>query len=800
MQVERMLQISLAALTSLGTLLLGMGERNLTLPVLAVIVAGSSVYLTDVKGWLRLNALVTNIAGAVALAFTLRDWSGYASEGLLLSAANLLIYLQFVLLYRTKTIVSYWFLLLLSLLQVAVASALNLNLVFGLLLPVYMFVGLVTMSLFVIYRDSLAYIETGPDFMDEGQAVGEAPAAAALARISPPARFARGAAAPTVFSGKQAASAVDHGLSWRFSRQMLCIGAATLAFSMAWFLGLPRFGKRAVWRPGDPAAYATVGFNENVKLGEMGAIFENREEVMQVKFIDERTGDPYRIAGDAPLFRGSVLYGYKKGQWERRHAPLSQVPLPITDRASLPTDQQRVQQSVQIAPRAEPVLFSVFPIYATMETGLKYGNNTEQIFRTEDECVEPMHYELMTTAFRDHIPQPAIPAAARLDETGDNNQRTELTRFGSKDSPEAFAGLRTQAATVTAGMLPGQRELKARALESYLRDSGFFQYSLQPPQRDPGLDPIEDFLTLHRSGHCEYFASALTLMLRSQRIPARLAIGFKGGIWNSAAKCYRVQELHAHAWVEAYLEPSQLPLGLTGNVQAQENGAWLILDPTPSSREELTEAYGAQTWRQFTDLTQFLWTNYVLGLDSQRQQEAIFQPLIVSFEETLRKLRNEEERQQIWQRFFGWLGSTLWPNREWTQWDILLISMVGLLLSLIVYSGGRRLAGPARRVWRRYFRSRIWAGRRGRRVEFYERFESLLARHGMSRAAHQTPREFAVACGGQLAESPAGRGVAQLPRRIAEAYYQARYGSRDLDNAELQTVEQALSALAQALR
>ena len=189
MQVERLLQISLATLTSLGTLLLGMSERNLTLPVLAIIVAASSVYLTDVKRWLRLNALVTNVAGAVALAFALRDWGGYASEGLLLSAANLLIYLQFVLLYRTKTVVSYWFLLLLSLLQVAVASALNLSLAFGLLLPVYMFVGLVTMALFVIYRDSMAFVEGGSAFAADGAV-----------------------AAPLEFSGTQAAAAHEFGL------------------------------------------------------------------------------------------------------------------------------------------------------------------------------------------------------------------------------------------------------------------------------------------------------------------------------------------------------------------------------------------------------------------------------------------------------------------------------------------------------------------------------------------------------------------------------------------------------------
>ena len=65
MRVERLLQISIAVLVSLSTLLLGMGERNLTLPVVAIIVSASSLYLTDHKGWLQLNTAVTNVAGLV---------------------------------------------------------------------------------------------------------------------------------------------------------------------------------------------------------------------------------------------------------------------------------------------------------------------------------------------------------------------------------------------------------------------------------------------------------------------------------------------------------------------------------------------------------------------------------------------------------------------------------------------------------------------------------------------------------------------------------------------------------------
>ena len=49
---------------------------------------------------------------------------------------------------------------------------------------------------------------------------------------------------------------------------------------------------------------------------------------------------------------------------------------------------------------------------------------------------------------------------------------------------------------------------------------------------DPKLDPVEDFLVNRKAGHCEYFASALALLLRSVDIRSRVVNGFKGGDWN----------------------------------------------------------------------------------------------------------------------------------------------------------------------------------------------------------------------------------------------------------------------------
>lgn len=783
LRAERLLQISLAALTSLGTLLLGMGERNVTLPVLAVIVSVSSVYLTDIKGWLQLNTFVANVAGLIALAVTWRDWNNYAAEGQLLSLANLLIYLQFVLLYRKKSMRNYWLLLLLSLLQVAVAAALNMSVSFGVLLPAYMFVGLITMALFVVYREQLEH--ESPSFAGVEQSA---------TRFLPPAvgspRRWPLAAQAAAFEGWQPTGAADRGLGWSFLRQILWLGTATLLFSLVWFFGLPRAGKKGPWRPAGVLSYTTVGFSESVTLGQLGEVYENPEEVMQVTFRDYASDESYRIGGDTPLFRGSVLYEYRRGRWHPLRTFRSQAAtLKVTAPEELPTNNNLVREKVTIRGRPDGVLFTVWPAYSTVPSDLKYAPTTEQLLRSKN-LGEPLSYELVTTAFRDHIPQLSIPAERPPDKAA-----LAMPTSGGADT---MAGLRAEAARIVDDVSADQPARIAQALEGYLRDRGEFQYSLKPVRRSQGVDPVEDFVTDHRSGHCEYFASALTLMLRSLNIPARLAIGFKGGEWNAAGQYYQVRELHAHAWVEAYVPPDSLPNNLANDKKARQNGAWLILDPTPrrSEEDDLADRFGIGAVKRLLDLTQLVWTNYVLGMDSQRQQEAIYQPLIQRLEETLQGLTEEEGRQRIRQWLTDFANRRLGLSHGLFSWQGLLTSMVALLLLIGV---GKMAQAVAIRL-RRWLARRPAARRRAaRRVEFYEQFENLLARYGMPRMQNQTQREFALATGGHLAESPLTQPSSPLPRRIADAYYRVRFGRRELDNTELRSVEKAIADLAAAL-
>jgi len=100
----------------------------------------------------------------------------------------------------------------------------------------------------------------------------------------------------------------------------------------------------------------------------------------------------------------------------------------------------------------------------------------------------------------------------------------------------------------------------ALRIESYLREN--YTYSLDPPR---SRYPLEAFLFKDRRGYCQQFSGAMTLMLRMDGIPARVAVGFLPGTYDPLTQRWRVRALDAHAWVEVYFA------GI----------GWVSFDPTP---------------------------------------------------------------------------------------------------------------------------------------------------------------------------------------------------------------------------
>ena len=121
-------------------------------------------------------------------------------------------------------------------------------------------------------------------------------------------------------------------------------------------------------------------------------------------------------------------------------------------------------------------------------------------------------------------------------------------------------------------------------------------------------DPVVDFLTRTRAGHCEYFASALALMMRSAGIPARLATGSLGGEVGPLTSEILVRGENLHAWVEASLDGER----------------FRVFDPTPP--EGRPRIVTVSLWRRLAELgneVEYFYDRNVLGFSTLEQVQLV---------------------------------------------------------------------------------------------------------------------------------------------------------------------------------
>ncbi len=264
------------------------------------------------------------------------------------------------------------------------------------------------------------------------------------------------------------------------------------------------------------------------------------------------------------------------------------------------SDDRFVREQISIEPFDKTTLFAVFPIGRINDDArLQFDELGGELTRPEWRQWRNFDYEVGTVAIQNRTQLPLVPADDSASEDVEALLQLPEAPPGGIDP---LASLKRLATSVReeAGLAPEKHLEIARAVKRYLRETGRFEYSDSGQKRPEGIDPFEDFVTNNRRGHCEYFAGALTLMLRSQGIPARFVIGFKASEYNTAGSYYQVRQLHAHAWVEVLLAPDkldgeQLP---EGHGFDWSGGAWLTLDPTAFSASDLEDVANRGLWRR----------------------------------------------------------------------------------------------------------------------------------------------------------------------------------------------------------
>ena len=296
----------------------------------------------------------------------------------------------------------------------------------------------------------------------------------------------------------------------------------TLALGGLIFLVLPRQAGATRSQSGAPLARHLTGFDEEVQLGQLGEILENDSVVMTVEIADE-TGEPIR-PDEEPLWRGVTMLRYEDGRWHRQNKGTQSVvgfeerPPAQERKPDSPEDQARADRLPDTV-RNSPNLVRVIRL-SKDRARLKPNDGT--LFRS-DVLNEEYDYEVISD-------RNATGAQPHESPPSSNDNALLSMPAGLKQKLKAIA-LPVVAQIDAQG--PEGIAARARALEAFLRDSGQFTYTLQMSVVNQNLDPVEDFLVNRKSGHCEYFASALALLLRSVDIRSRLINGFKGGDWNA---------------------------------------------------------------------------------------------------------------------------------------------------------------------------------------------------------------------------------------------------------------------------
>jgi transglutaminase-like putative cysteine protease len=743
--------ISLYLTVALASAMLWGAEGTFSPAALTIPVAAAAFVYVERRGT-ALSTLAANGLGLAAIGAALVELWLRDVEGRILFGAHLLIYLTWILLWGPKVSRQRWGLLALAVLQVAVGSVLTNSGLYGVGMAAFLTLGVWTLVLLQLDEAETRHAPAAVPLPIGG---AERPAALLLGRgdVAPAGQAAFGR-----WPLRQLAAAVVVTVS----------GAA--AVGAAFFFFVPRFevSRRSFDEADSPLARQRMtGFTERVKLGAFGEILESSVPVFEVRLYDS-DGDSVDVEEYArslgyeePLFRGLALNRYENGEWASTgRSDMDRLP-------RRPGTRRYVRQEYRIRPSGTETLFGIAPYLGGSLVGtdeeIRFRWDTQAISRPRDRRFRgELNYVLFS------------PSSASVAEFG--------TGGGPGDPDELVLPreLKTRLRAISSGIArPGGAEatpeMKAERLAAYLRDSGTFRYSLSGEVINPRLDPVEDFLVNRKAGHCEYFASALALLLRAEGIPSRMVSGFKGGEVNRLSGEFEVQQRHAHTWVEADL-----------------GGRWVTLDPTPAAPRNQSVAENAPAlplWSDLRTAASLFWREYVVQMNLSQQRKAMA-PLRDAL-----LAAAKAAREGWWPALKSQAHALATDPSRWFSWQGGVVTFTALLTGVGLW----RLVQPMRRRYQRWRSGQEARRRRGRRVEFYERFRRACARRGWEPQRGQTPREFAAAVSGRLAGDVLPSGVATLPRELTEEFYGVRFGEVELPEAREADLEARLGEFEAAL-
>ncbi|MCA9139977.1 MAG: DUF3488 domain-containing protein [Planctomycetales bacterium] len=646
--VRTRLEFLFALLAAAGGLILASGQETASIAMMAVFSAVVGFVFVD---WLRLFELPpigAYLAMGGSAAYCVRDFWGMQQRGEpeMVSVALLLVLVQGVLMLQRKSRRILEQIAVFCLLELVVAAIFNDAFDFGLWLLPIAIVGAGALSLL-----GLVTLMESIDVTLDHQ-----PAAAPTSKFGRIIQF---------ISGRPEHHRQDHSIVASSSPEsvisiylaagpwsryaLLALTPAVFLVAAAFFYVLPRRINPARPQTSGPAL---VGFDDQVRMEQLGQVMQSPKIAIRIRLTDARTQKPYEL--DRALYlRGKVLEKYEVDYSSPR--PVAQwvsTDLLSSDRLAAmpaeyrPTDLSELDafDSVRVKITCEqlsrPALFSIAPYHAGGDAlGVVHSIDRWTLSRDHSNPPFPrIEYEFGTHAFKAGVQTQLIAQDRHTELTTTLYEKQFKSELGGRQTGHAsnsytdlmqFDRSTVPSASIIARQLIDElpntdRSTSAIAerFEQFFRSDPRFVYTLNLNASPiPNVDPVEQFLSVDRRGHCQYFASALALMLRSVGIPCRVVVGYRTEEYNALGDYYIARQLHAHSWVEALINADQLSGQSNVFGQRKASRYWMRLDPTPAASE--LDDGNRQGVEGLVNMANNIIQDYVVDMDGAKQNDQI---------------------------------------------------------------------------------------------------------------------------------------------------------------------------------
>jgi transglutaminase-like putative cysteine protease len=579
------------------------------------------------------------------------------SQSFIPASIHLVLFLELAKLFQEKTDKDYLYLIILSFLQILAASSLTIDMSFVATLFLFLVALVSTLMSFDMYRT---------------QRNNQAP--------------------PQQIAGPLG------GMSVWATVWIILTGVVL-------FFVIPRVGTGYFSRATTPSLLLS-GFSDTVQLGQIGQVKLSTAVVMHARQVD---GAPFGVL----KWRGIALDRFDGDRWYKTDRKRSQI-VPAPDgayrmrRSAQPVSRSgdAVRYEILLEPLATNALFGPYQIRSVSGRlgGVEMdGDDSIYLrFATPRRVKYEVHSEIPN--------RPALLARAAQETALPADIARRYLQLPTEFDPR----ITKLASDITAR---GKSIVeKASLVEQYLKSN--YAYTLRL-MWTPGPQPLSSFLFESKSGHCEYFASSMAVLLRAAGIPTRLVNGFLMGEYNPVGGDYIVRQSDAHSWVEVYIP----------------DRGWIEFDPTPPDPNQV-ELNLAKQISHYLDAMEFYWNSYIIIYDTGTQMQ-LFRSAQDRVHLAQTSMRDTSDRWVLW-------GQQLSDRFSARVGDLVETAWFWAAVAAGVLAG---TAFKNRRTLRTYID--IWRLRQGRGEinedvveEMFYRAARLAERGGEKRRPAETWREW----------------------------------------------------------